>query len=253
MEQLPFCTEGRLFHRHGGLVREQNHTIRMRKGRYRCPHCETMLSACTPNSPYALPLWHQDVDYYMDLVGMHGLPEEDRPRHCPECRQRVHMPHRHSHFERMVFTRSRHVKISIFRFRCPDCRYVHSVIPAFLEPYQPIALDLQEELVDAVQQGNTVGEVAEASESLSGGGLDERTIARLVRAWDERLAQLESGLWIRLLAWTPHLPLACTPSLWTVLRHAWHTVREWIPAFQDIQFLHGLNRLCFSMTVTGHG
>ena len=153
MEQLPSCTESRLFHRHGGLVREQNHAIRMRKGRYRCPHCETMLSACTPNSPYALPLWHQDVDDYMDLVGMHGLPEEDRPRHCPECRQRVHMPHRHSHFERMVFTRSRHVKISIFRFRCPDCRYVHSVFPAFLEPYQPTALDWQEELVDAVQQG----------------------------------------------------------------------------------------------------
>ncbi len=253
VERQPLCTEGRLLHRHGGLVREQDHTIRMHKGRYRCPHCETMLSACTPEPPYALPLWHQDVTHYLGLVGTHGLPEEDRPRHCPRCRQCVRTPHRHSHFERLVFTRSHHVKISIFRFRCPDCRYVHSVIPAFLEPYQPIALDLQEELVDAVQQGKTVEEVAETSESLPGGGLDERTLSRLVQAWDERLTQLEPGLWIWLLAWTPHLIFSRAPSLWTVLRNAWQAVRERMPAFRDIPFLHGLNRLCFSMTVTGHG
>ena len=39
-----------------------------------------------------------------------------------------------------------------------------------------------------------MGEVAEASESLPGGGLDERTLASLVRAWNERLTQMESLL-----------------------------------------------------------
>ena len=191
--------------------------------------------------------------HYLVLVGTHGLPEEDRPRLCPNCHQHEHLPHRHSRYERMVVSPSLCVKISIFRFRCPDCRYVHSVIPAFLEPYQPIALDLQEELVEAVQQGRTVEEVAETSESLPSGGLDERTIARLVRGWNERMTQLEAGVWSRFLEWAPHLTLARAPSLWSMLRHAWQAVRERILAFRNISFLHGLNRLCFSMTVTGHG
>lgn len=153
----------------------------------------------------------------------------------------------------MVFTLTHSVKICIFRFRCPDCGYVFSVIPAFLEPYQQIALDLQEELVDAVQQGGTVEAVAEASESLPGGGFDEHTIARLVRSWNERLIQLESGLWAWLLERTPHLSLTRSSSLWNTFRGAWQAIRERIPAFRHIRFLHGLNRLCFSLTVTAHG
>ena len=71
-----------------------------------------------------------------------------------------------------------------------------------------IALDWQEELVEAVQQGETVEEVAEATESLPSGGLDERTIARLVRGWNERLIQLEAGVWSRLLEWVPPMHLS---------------------------------------------
>ena len=121
------------------------------------------------------------------------------------------------------------------------------------QSYQSIALDWQEELVEAVQQGETVEKVAEATESLPSGGLDERTIARLVRGWNERLIQLEAGVWSRLLEWVPPMPLSRAPSLWSMLRHAWQTVRERIPAFRNISFLHGLNRLCFSMTVAEHG
>jgi transposase len=134
------------------------------------------------------------MEQYLRIVGTHGLPEEDRPKRCPKGCPCERIPHRHSHYERMVITLSHREKICIFRFRCPDCGYVHSVIPAFLEPYQQIALDLQEDLVDAVQQGYTIEAVAEASESLPGGGFDERTIVSLVRVWNERLNQLESGL-----------------------------------------------------------
>ena len=127
------CTQRHSVDRHGGLVREQNHTIRMHKGRYRCPQCETAFSTCAPQTPPTLPLWHQDVMHDLTIVGTHGLPEEDRPKLCPKCQQREHLPHRHSHYERMVLSPSLCVKISIFRFRCPDCRYVHSVIPSFLD------------------------------------------------------------------------------------------------------------------------
>lgn len=253
VKSLPLCAGNRWLQRHGGLIREQDVCVRMRKGRYRCPHCGWSITTCSPEQHRSLPLWHQDVTSYIELVGTHGLPEEDRPKQCPRCRQCEHTPHRHSHYERTVFTLSHSVKICIFRFRCPDCGYVHSVIPAFLEPYQQIALDLQEDLVDAVQQGKTVEAVAEESESLPGGGFDERTIASLVRAWNERLTQLESGLWTRLLAWAPHLTFSRSPSLWSTLRSAWQAVRERISAFRDIRFLHGLNRLCFSLAVTVHG
>lgn len=252
-ERISACGHQHRLQRHGGLIREQHDTIRMRKGRFRCPRCGWTLTACSPEKQGQLPLWHQDVAHYMRIVGTHGLPEEDRPRHCPRCRQCEHAPHRHSRYERTAVTLALRVKICIFRFRCPDCGYVHSVIPAFLEPYQQIALDLQEDLVDALQQGQTVEMVAEASESLPGGGLDEHTIASLVRAWNERLTQLESGLWAWLLARTPHLTLPRSSSLWSALRSAWQTIAERIPAFQNVRFLHGLNRLCFSLTVTAHG
>lgn len=249
----PSCTDNCRLQRHGGLVREHDDTIRMRKGNFRCPHCGRALAACSPEQHRPFALWHQDVACYIELVGTHGLPEEDRPKQCPKCLQCKHKPHRHSHFERSVFTISHSVRLCIFRFRCPDCGYVHSVIPAFLEPYQQIALDLQEDLVDAVQQGITVEAVAEQSEALPSGGFDERTIASLVRAWNEQLTQLESGLWTWLLAQTPHLTLPRSSSLWSTLRSAWQTIAERVPAFRHVRFLHGLNRLCFSLAVTAHG
>lgn len=253
-EHTSACMEPCRLQRHGGLIRKQRNTIRVSKGKYRCPCCRTALSACsTGPQQMSLPLWHHDVEHYLNLVGTHGLPEEDRPRQCPKCRQGEHMPHRHSHYERLVITISHSVKICIFRFRCPDCGYVHSVIPTFLEPYMQMTLDVQEELVEVVEQGVTVEEAAEMTQSLPSGGFDEQTIGRLVRAWNERLAQLQSGLWAWMLARVPHVTLPRSSSLWNTLRSAWQAVRERIPAFREIRFLHGLNRLHFSMTVTAHG
>jgi len=164
------------------------------------------------------------------------------------------MLHRHSHFTRVVRTIFRRVSIFVFRFRCPDCGYVHSVIPAFLEPYQALDLDAQEDLVETVAQGGTVAAVTEAFEALAGEGLEERTVANLVRHWNERLMQLESGLWPWLLERAPHIPLSPpTSSLWRRMHGAWQALREQVPALRDIRFLQGLNRLCLSLTVTAHG
>lgn len=152
-----------------------------------------------------------------------------------------------------MITLSHSVKICIFRFRCPDCGYVHSVIPHFLEPYMQMAFDLQEELIEAVEQGATVEDIAEMTQFLPCGGFDEHTIGCLVRAWNDRLAQLQTGLWEWLLVRVPHLALLRSSSLWSMLRCAWQAVREQFPVFREIRFLHGLNRLHFSMTVTVHG
>lgn len=248
------CTTNGLLQRHGGLIREHDDTIRIHQGPFRCPRCGKALKACSAELQQAsLPLWHQDLEHYLKIVGIHGLPEEDRPKDCPCCHQNKRKPHRHSHYERLVMTLSYTIKICIFRFRCPDCGYVHSVIPAFLEPYMLLALDLQEELIEVVEQGVTVEKAAELAQTLLGGSLDEQTIGRLVRAWNERLAQLQSGLWEWILARLPHISLPRSGSLWNSLRRAWQTVRERIPAFREICFLHGLNHLHFSMTVAEHG
>lgn len=243
-----------LLRRHGGLIRKGQYTVRVCKGGYRCPHCNTVLSSCSaePLQP-SLPLWHQDVQHYITLVGSHGLPEEDRPQQCPKCHHSKHKPHRHSHYERTVLTFTQSRQIYIFRFRCSACGYVHSVIPAFLEPYQQMSLDLQEELVEAVHQGATVEAIAERTQALPCGGFDEHTLACLVRSWNNRLTQLASGLWAWLLTHTPHLTLPHSPSLWNDFRSAWPMIRQRISAFREIHFLHGLNRLHFSMTVTVHG
>jgi hypothetical protein len=240
--------------RHGGLIREGEDTTRVRNGGYRCPRCDMDLMACSfVHEPEVLPSWHHTLDEYLSEVGTHGIPDADRPGQCPNCLQHKHTPHRHSKFERSVFTLDEHVRICIFRFRCPDCRYVHSVIPAFLEPYQRLSLDLQEELVDAVLQGVTLEAVSEASAMLPFGPYEEKTIRRLVRGWNDRLTQLESGLWVFLLARVPHLVLERSASLWHVLRSGWETLRRHLSGFADFRLLHGLNRLCFSLTVTVHG
>uniref|UniRef100_UPI0037C90DFD Mu transposase C-terminal domain-containing protein n=1 Tax=Paenibacillus sabuli TaxID=2772509 RepID=UPI0037C90DFD len=119
-------------------------------------------------------------------------------------------------------------KICVFRFRCPDCGYVHSVIPAFLQPYM-----LQEDLAGAAHQGATVEQVAEQAQALPCGGIDERTLASLIRGWNQRLAQLESGLWAWMLARAPHLTLPRAPSLWSTLQSAWRMIREKLPRMED--------------------
>jgi hypothetical protein len=201
----------------------------------------------------AIPLWHQDLEHYIRLVGTHGIPEEDRPQECPKCRQRKRMPHRHSQFERSAYTPFQSARISIFRFRCPVCGYVHSVIPIFLEPYQRMALDLQEELINSIENGTTLEAVAEETDTLPGGPCSEKTIGRLVRGCAERLIQLESGLWTWLIAHVPHLTLPRSLSLWTALRSCWENVRGQLPGFGPIRFLTGVNRLCLSLAVAEHG
>lgn len=254
-ERVSACMESIRLQRHGGLIRLNDLTIRVCIGGYRCPCCKEELSECRAEPQQrSLPLWHQDLEQYLKLVGKHGLPEEDRPKQCPKCCQCKRKPHRHSYYERTVITLASCKKICIFRFRCPDpdCGYVHSVIPAFLEPYMQMALDLQEELVQAAHQGVTVEEIAEMAQSLPCGGLDEHTIGNLIRGWNERLSQLGSGLWAWMLARSPHLTLPNSSSIWHDLCSAWKTIRERIPDFRNIRFLHGLNRLHFSMTVTEH-
>jgi len=247
-----------LLRRHGGLIRGESDTIRMQSGRYRCPWCGETISSCSPVTEQegrlksTIPLWHQDLEHYIRLVGTHGIPEEDRPQECPKCRQRKRMPHRHSQFERSAFTPSQSARISIFRFRCPVCGYVHSVIPIFLEPYQRMALDLQEELINSIENGTTLEAVAEETDTLPGGPCSEKTIGRLVRGWAERLAQLESGLWTWLIAHVPHLTLPRSSSLWTGFRSCWETVRGQLPGFGSICFLTGVNHLCLSMAVAEH-
>lgn len=243
-----------LLQRHGGLIRSGRDSTRMSQGAFRCPHCERRLATCSPAHASSLPLWHQDLEHYVQQVGKHGIPHADRPKQCPRCGQRDRMLHRHSHFARGVRTLCRRVSIFIFRFRCPECTYVHSVIPAFLEPYQALDLDVQEDLIEAVEQGGTVGAVTAAFEALTDEGLEAHTVASLVRSWNERLTQLESGLWPWLLERVPHLTLTPpTSSLWRRLHGAWQALRRQVAAFRDIRFLQGLNRLSLSLAVTAHG
>lgn len=246
-----------LLHRHGGLLRHTSSTVRLRSGRLRCPQCGKSLPYCAPSvdreamQNTALPDWHLDLDHYDALVGMHGIPEANRPCLCPECRLNKRKPHRHSHFWRNVFTLLRSARIQIFRFRCPDCRYVFSVIPAFLEPYQQVALDLQEELLHEIEQGTTMEAVAEATDALPDTAYSTRTIGRWVQRWKERLVQLEPGWWPWLIARLPHLTLPRSSSLWRVWHACWEMLRHHFPVWHPIRFLQGLNRLYLSLTVAG--
>jgi hypothetical protein len=200
----------------------------------------------------SLPEWHRDLTSYINLIGTHGPSEDDRPSSCPACKQSHRKPHRHSHYWRTVLEWAISDLICIFRFRCPECLYVHSVIPTFLEPYQQTSLDTQEAKIEAIQQGETQETVAEASELEDGEGVQAPTLSRWLRSWKARLLQVESGMWRVLLARFPHVPLPRGTCTWTALRTVWYAVHACIPALRGIGFLQGLNRLHLSMTVTAH-
>jgi hypothetical protein len=198
-----------------------------------------------------LPDWHLDLQRYREKVEPTGIPESDRPGSCLRCGQSHQRPHRHDDYSRTVHTVSESVRILIFRFFCPICKKAFSIIPTFLEPYQQVSLDLQDELLQAYEEGASAEVVAQRTDTLPMGSREEKTIRRWSQGWRTRLAQMEKGLWTWLLLRIPHLQLPRDGSLWLVFSRIWGIVRQHFPAFGSIRFLHGLNRLSFSMTVTG--
>lgn len=190
--------------------------------------------------------WNEDVECYLDMVTEGGIPEKDRPRCCPHCGQSHQLLHRHGHFHRKVFTLEKEWTIPIFRFFCPipECKRTVNLIPTFVKKHQQVALDIQEQVIQAHDNGVSLADVAEQTESLPGGGYSEKTLWRWKKGWKIQLSTYEDHVWEWILERIPHvgLPQSQVHSTWGWFCQVWQQIQQHVPSCKNIHFLHWLHR-----------
>jgi hypothetical protein len=191
--------------------------------------------------------WNQDVQCYLDVVLHSGIPDKDRPKQCPHCGQSHQLLHQHGHFNRKVFTLENESIIPIYRFYCPlpQCKKTMSLIPTFVQKHQQVALDIQEQVIQAQDEGVTLLDLAKKTESVSGGAYSEKALWRWTTTWRNRLSRGESQIWEWMLRRLPHLvlPQGRVFSRWGWFIQGWKQVQEHLPEWRNFSFLHGLH--CF--------
>lgn len=190
--------------------------------------------------------WNQDVQCYLDMLLQGGIPERDRPEHCPHCGQSQQGLHRHGHYFRKVFTLEKEWNIPIFRFYCPNpqCKKTVSLIPTFVKKHQQVALNIQEQVVQAQDHGDSLANIAEGSGSFPGGPYSEKSLWRWTKGWKERLDRFEDKVWEWLLKRCPHLslPEGSIHSNWEWFFKVWQQVQQHLPDCMNLHFLHWLHR-----------
>lgn len=121
----------------------------------------------------------------------------------------------------------------IFRFKCFSCSRTFGLFPPFLIPRRGAALDVQEQVLRELDEGQPLRAVAEnlgqRTEAYS-----EKTLWRWKRTWDRWRASLEPAFWTQALARFPHLRLpvgAGKPQTgWGWLFALWESIRSGLAA-----------------------
>lgn len=195
--------------------------------------------------------WNQDVQSYLEMVLQGGIPEEDRPSCCPHCGQKEQVLHRHGKYPRKVFTLDKESVIPVFRFYCPlpQCRKTVNMIPDFVKKHQQVGLDIQEQVIQSHDEGQSLADLAEKTETLPGGAYSEKTLWRWTKNGKELLRKWESQVWEWILGRFPHIPLpqGQARSKWGWFFKVWEYIRHKLPDYTGIHFLHWLHRFSQAM------
>lgn len=190
--------------------------------------------------------WIQDVQSYLDLVLQGGIPEEDRPKQCPHCGQKDQLLHRHGTYPRKVFTLEKEWTIPVFRFYCPlpTCKKTVCIIPSFIQKHQQVALDIQEEIIQSQDEGESLAALSKKTGSLPGGSYSEKTLWRWTKGWKVRLDGFEGKVWEWILVRFPHLSLleGQTFSKWKWFFKLWEQIQKRQTEFKNVPFLHWFHR-----------
>lgn len=202
--------------------------------------------------------WNLSVKLYVQLVvNCSEIPEEDRPKDCPNCNQSHQLIYRHGQSPlRTLITLEETYMIPIFRFFCPvkGCRKAFSIIPDFVEKYHAFAIEVKEEIIHQNEEGVSFATMAGTSVDDLPASCSESTLWRWKCQWDERLHRCQPELWEWLLPRLPHFELPkgkdSPRSDWKWFFHLWKRLQEQLPAYKDLRFLHFLSRLSQSNAVT---
>lgn len=171
--------------------------------------------------------WETCVKVYF-LLTMGGCPEEWRPTRCRPCQAQGKF-HRHGHFTRKLFTLEEVLTLVIFRFKCCSCGRAFGLFPPFLVPRRGAALDVQEQVVRKLDEGQSLQSVTESLD-LPTEPYSEKTLWRWRKGWDRLRASLEPCFWTRVLAHFPHLRLPVGSEKprtgWGWLFSVWEQIRH---------------------------
>ena len=191
--------------------------------------------------------WDTCVKTYLLMI-VNGCPKEWRPTVCQHCGA-AEAFHRHGLYSRMLYTLEDILEIIIFRFKCKRCKKTFGLLPSFVERHQSAAVDVQEQVVCALNNGVSLQVVAEQLD-LSTQPYSEKSLWRWKKKWDRRRAVLEPVYWQAILSQAPHIHLprgSNSPrSSWGWLLLAWRAVRDYFtdnPQVGCLQWLLYLARL----------
>jgi len=188
--------------------------------------------------------------YIEDFID--GCPNHLRPMVCPHCFKKV-MLHKHGSFKRTVYTLVEVFIISIFRFKCIECKRSTSLLPNFVMEHHQVAWEVKEEVIRQQLSGIALLKISEDLET-SAGKFSEKTLWRWSKAIRDELRDSSSELWRTILEKLPHVEIPVGPSKpaqeWTWLFKTWAQVRSRIPEYMDIGILNLLYQIKRSRAVT---
>lgn len=182
-----------------------------------------------------------------------GCPHHLRPRVCPHCLARV-MLHKHGSFQRTVYTLLEAFIISIFRFKCIQCKKTTSLLPNFLKEHHQVAWEVKEEVIRQQIAGVSLVKIAENLVT-SAGKLSEKTLWRWSKAIRNDLKDVSSQVWTAILERLPHVEIPVGPSKpdqeWAWLFRSWDQMRAKIPQYRLRGLLTWIYQMKHSRAVAG--
>lgn len=183
----------------------------------------------------------QDVQSYLEFCEQ-GDISTLRPQTCCHCH--VDRPmNRHGSFKRSVWCNDGESIISAFRFQCPICLKTTSVLPSFIGRYERCTWDVQEDVLQAVDEGSSCEQSGEKI-SPPTGPLSSLTVWRWTKKWRIRMNDLEPQFWSYVIQRNPFLKIPRgrdrPTTQFALFRQTWSQMTS---TCMNVRLLHALFRI----------
>lgn len=139
---------------------------------------------------------------------------------CPCCDRRLW---KHGSYQRTVHYKHQSYVIPILRFRCPDCKKTHALIPCFIKPWARFANHIWEFLGRYLLEGIPMCQLPELLSSERTSIISLKTIYR----WTAQIKERTSS-WRKEQRFSFLCDEGAGDSLLALYRHGMRTDEEWV-------------------------
>jgi hypothetical protein len=167
---------------------------------------------------------------------------------CSHCGV-VRPMNRHGHYKRSVWCDDGDYLIPFYRFQCPICNGTMSVLPSFIGRYERCTWDVQEDVVQAVDEGCSCEKAGETVRPPTG-PLSSRTVWRWTKIWRGWMSDLEPQFWAFVIQLNPSLDIPRgrdrPETQFALFRRTW---RQLASTYMTVRLLHALVRIATSTEI----